>query len=1042
MKDKPINEIRIKEILPATSYDSSLTSTKSPTIPREVNKAILDDFIIKEEVTVQPEENKEYQTPPVLRIGDQLLFLNVGDLVPENAAVNTPSSVFTVIGAEGLQRGVEDQEEEETLSTKTDLLHLNGSSFNESFVNELNNDTLLLKTENDTDDLFTDAQTDILRSSTTDFYGGVTLNPSVLSSSYDLNSTDDLMESSTPSVENNSEKSPELVMDEEQQSIPIEHLPEHNPEYPPIPEDIMILSMTEEPAELGFSEIDFSGVNPAQDDNKDDQKIKIVKRPVMPLPPISKQNKHIPSDKESKIILEVLHAANNKTNSSSTPSTLIPEEWLKTTPIPIETSSRRLNSPLIDLNLALPDSILNADNENTESSEEDNREYIFVSNDTLNANFSKNIENETENSKNEIVFSVSESFLDINNEYTTSASTTESFPVISFESLNDTQILLEDMIILPENDRNEPEMIIELEMVSNETNIADKLDVLNEYATIENVQEFTDDTITNLIVSTEKSIVKLTPTTEVQENNENKSWNLSKDTEVISNFNPQSNPEFYESPSIKQKKTPVSDLKLNERNKSKKQGNILADLISLVGDVASIGTHDVEVSSVHNSLEFEKYTVDPNKPQTEKTPPLLQISTSIPDIATPIPEVTVNHAKVELSEYHPGDFHIPETTTEHEKIEFTTKKIIIDKDSDERNKWKSTDHILHEIEIIPKLENNINNKKNQSLEKIIKNNENSSNVIFKEKSPAKEVNKVNKSSTSGSSNSQATTKKVASSSKPQRTTAFPISTILTEPTTRKSVSTKLKPVSTSTGNKTGLISTGGRSSIQTSNSTGTQISEVPTSTARVTTKPKSTTKPKIKPTKLSVSTTAATTDAPSTTAAPTTTTSTTTTPIPSTTTTATTTTASPSTTTVPSTTTSSPTPITSTTAATPSTTTSTAFPSTTTSTPSTTTLSTTTSTTTAAPSITTTTAAPSTTTSTTRAPSTTSSTTTTTTTTESPSLEFEAEDDISSESQITEGDAETSKRETDDSYVHTLGEQKETSLMNILKDFVEKQYRQ
>ncbi|ERL90173.1 hypothetical protein D910_07527 [Dendroctonus ponderosae] len=42
--------------------------------------------------------------PPVLRIGDKLLFLKKGNLVPEKD-VTTPDSVITIIGAEGLQRG-------------------------------------------------------------------------------------------------------------------------------------------------------------------------------------------------------------------------------------------------------------------------------------------------------------------------------------------------------------------------------------------------------------------------------------------------------------------------------------------------------------------------------------------------------------------------------------------------------------------------------------------------------------------------------------------------------------------------------------------------------------------------------------------------------------------------------------------------------------------------------------------------------------------------------------------------------------------------
>ncbi|XP_044271761.1 uncharacterized protein LOC123015826 [Tribolium madens] len=60
------------------------------------------------------EISEVFQQPPsVLRIGDKLLFLKKGELVPEKN-ITTPASVITVIGAEGLERGTEESAETET----------------------------------------------------------------------------------------------------------------------------------------------------------------------------------------------------------------------------------------------------------------------------------------------------------------------------------------------------------------------------------------------------------------------------------------------------------------------------------------------------------------------------------------------------------------------------------------------------------------------------------------------------------------------------------------------------------------------------------------------------------------------------------------------------------------------------------------------------------------------------------------------------------------------------------------------------------------
>ncbi|KAJ8949214.1 hypothetical protein NQ314_008274 [Rhamnusium bicolor] len=69
------------------------------------------------------------QPPPVLRIGDKLLFLKKGEFVHEKDT-STPNSVITIIGAEGLQRGFEDSGE--IHEVKIDNITKDNDAFNNS----------------------------------------------------------------------------------------------------------------------------------------------------------------------------------------------------------------------------------------------------------------------------------------------------------------------------------------------------------------------------------------------------------------------------------------------------------------------------------------------------------------------------------------------------------------------------------------------------------------------------------------------------------------------------------------------------------------------------------------------------------------------------------------------------------------------------------------------------------------------------------------------------------------------------------------------
>ena len=108
----PSDQITIHEIIPEIKEIAITEAPKTTSV-----KTIQGQLIVEERVPVAPEnditdsdlESSEVsevfqRPPPVLRIGDKLLFLKRGELVPEKDA-STPSPVFTIIGAEGLQRG-------------------------------------------------------------------------------------------------------------------------------------------------------------------------------------------------------------------------------------------------------------------------------------------------------------------------------------------------------------------------------------------------------------------------------------------------------------------------------------------------------------------------------------------------------------------------------------------------------------------------------------------------------------------------------------------------------------------------------------------------------------------------------------------------------------------------------------------------------------------------------------------------------------------------------------------------------------------------
>lgn len=127
------SKITIQEIIPDI-LEIPITSNPKEDIKQETQgKLIIEETKATEEIGKENDifiadsegESSELteviqSPPPVIRIGDNLLFLKKNELVNEKDASSTPSSIITLIGAEGLQRGgVEEFENTTNLDIST-----------------------------------------------------------------------------------------------------------------------------------------------------------------------------------------------------------------------------------------------------------------------------------------------------------------------------------------------------------------------------------------------------------------------------------------------------------------------------------------------------------------------------------------------------------------------------------------------------------------------------------------------------------------------------------------------------------------------------------------------------------------------------------------------------------------------------------------------------------------------------------------------------------------------------------------------------------
>lgn len=97
-------KITIREIMPEIKEIPM-------TVPSNIDYSNFNDLLVTDPEPEASEVLEIFQPPPVLRIGDKLLFLHEGNFVSENETTS-PSSIITIIGAEGLEQGFEESAEE------------------------------------------------------------------------------------------------------------------------------------------------------------------------------------------------------------------------------------------------------------------------------------------------------------------------------------------------------------------------------------------------------------------------------------------------------------------------------------------------------------------------------------------------------------------------------------------------------------------------------------------------------------------------------------------------------------------------------------------------------------------------------------------------------------------------------------------------------------------------------------------------------------------------------------------------------------------
>lgn len=330
---KPIDnisepKITIQEIIPEIKEIPITASPKSDDNPQTQGQLIIEeakdhedakdnDLVVTDAEPDSSEISEVFQQPPpVLRIGDKLLFLKKGELIPEKDT-STPTSVITIIGAEGLQRGFEESAETHDESDQQRFPETDGEATNLTDSNDLELKTSesshilsLVKKKNNVETTTTTTeqpssttQEATSEATTTAGTTTTTITSSIESiiSTTEAAVTSDAPESLTTTTDSHiniptsTEGKPSSSTDLPTESSKLDVL-EQNPEYPPIPE-IMII-----PEEIGHTD------DSSHRFDNDFDKVNITEDII-----------------EMKILPEILDIRNNKT----VPENTTHSEWLK-----------------------------------------------------------------------------------------------------------------------------------------------------------------------------------------------------------------------------------------------------------------------------------------------------------------------------------------------------------------------------------------------------------------------------------------------------------------------------------------------------------------------------------------------------------------------------------------------------------------------------------------------------------------------------------------------------------------------------------------
>ncbi|XP_044754590.1 mucin-17 [Coccinella septempunctata] len=344
------SKITIQEIIPEI-LEIPITSN-----PKEESKMEPQGQLIIEETKATEEIGKEndlfvtdsegesselteviQSPPPVIRIGDNLLYLKKNELVNEKDASSTPSSIITLIGAEGLQRGGFEEVEN---NTSLDALTSSTLDFSST------------TSEDNTNDLVSASSSHILSLVKKKKKPSSNPNPSTPT-------VEDL--TSTPSTSSDFQSEAQNLSSTQESSteiVPSSQDPSQTPETMIITEiltnpeiNITDISITNDPTMI----LELENQNPAYPTQPDTLAEDVWLKPEIP------NQTEVPKEiqeKKFKILPEILEIRNNKTVPTNTTHI----EWLK------ENSDQF--TPLINLKAALPPEILNAPAESDREEEE------------------------------------------------------------------------------------------------------------------------------------------------------------------------------------------------------------------------------------------------------------------------------------------------------------------------------------------------------------------------------------------------------------------------------------------------------------------------------------------------------------------------------------------------------------------------------------------------------------------------------------------------------------------------------------------------